>query len=311
MAPIGVVAAMMLMIGIIIFSVAPVFAQSGSAGGSAQSQISYKTAYPKVSADSSSSMTVQSEHHLYKPGDTVKITGSVSSEMRQESESDTVEVRIADAQGMLVASEQAQVNTNGEYSASIQLPSSAEAGTYSAGSKLQVEVSILGLLDAEIVAKLESSTAFVIASESSLTVTAQTDAGAEQEFAVNIASNSTVENVELNQDEKMVTFRVDGEKGTRGVTQVTIPKAMLSGEMMVMIDGQVITPESNEVIVTSNTNTATTFEINYTHSEHDVAVTGTNVVPEFSISMLVMAAAVGSIITVVALARSSNHWFKI
>ena len=73
----------------------------------------------------------------------------------------------------------------------------------------------------------------------------------------------------------MVVFRVEGETGTSGVTQVTIPKAMLSGEMTVMIDGQVVSFESNDVIVVSDTSAETTFEINYAHSEHEMAVTGT------------------------------------
>ena len=287
------------------FLSAPVFAQSGSVEGSAQSQISYKTSYPKVSADaasdSGSSVTVQSEHHLYKPGDTVMITGSVSEEARQEAESDDVTVRLMDAQGMVVADEQATVNNNGEYSASIQLPADAE-GEYSIGSKLEVAASLLGLLDAEIVAQLESSATFVVASSASFTI--ESEEG--EEFEVEIASNSTIRNVEMRQEEKTVAFTVDGETGTKGVTQVTIPKAMLSGEMVVMIDGRAVTSESNDVIVTSDTSVETTFEINYSHSEHEVAVTGTNVTPEFPMTALVMAVAVGSVMAALAVARGKG-----
>jgi hypothetical protein len=306
--------AMHLAVGVVAFSfTVPVFAQSGSVEGSAQSQISYKTAYSKVSADSNNSVTVQAEHHLYAPGDTVQVTGSVSGEMREETESDTVTVRIFDSQGTVVADQEAEVSSNGEYSANVELPASAGQGTYSAKSKLEVEASILGLLDAQIVAKLESTTpaSFVVASESSFEVQAQTGSSsgggsAQQTFNVEIASNSNVDNVALEQDEKMVTFTVEGETGTRGVTQVTIPKAMLSGEMTVMVDGQAVSPDSNEVIVTSNTQTETTFEINYGHSEHEVAVAGTNVVPEFPLSALVMAAGIGSVIASIAIANKKG-----
>jgi hypothetical protein len=81
---------------------------------------------------------------------------------------------------------------------------------------------------------------------------------------------------------------------------------MLSGDMAVMIDGQVVSPESNDVIVTSDTSAETTFEINYSHSEHDVAVTGTTVAPEFPIATIVMAAAVGSIVAAIAIARKKG-----
>lgn len=283
------------------FLLIPASAQSGSAEGNAQSQISYKTSYPKASADADNSVTVQSEHHLYRPGDTVMITGSVSSEMREETESNTVTVRLMDAEGTAVAEQQAQVDSNGEYSASLKLPADAEGG-YSAGSKLEVEASVLGLLDAEVAAKLESSTTFAVADSSSFDIAVE----GEGEFQVEIASNSTVDRVELRQEEKMVLFRVEGDTGTKGVTQVTVPKAMLSGEMTVMIDGQVVTPESNDVIVTSDTSAETTFEINYSHSEHDVAVTGTNVVPEFPVVMLVMAGAVGSTMAALAIVRKKR-----
>ena len=212
-----------------------------------------------------------------------------------------------DMEGTVVAEQQAQANSSGEYSTSVELPADAE-GDYSTRSMLEVEASMLGLLNSEITAKLESSTTmFAVASSSTFDVT--TEGG--EEFQVEIASNSTVDSVELYQEAKMVTFRVDGATGTRGVTQVTVPKAMLSGEMMVMIDGQVVSSESNDVIVTSETSTETTFEINYSHSEHDVAVSGTNVVPEFPLATLVMAGAVGSIMVALAIAKKKGFGIKL
>lgn len=113
-----------------------------------------------------------------------------------------------------------------------------------------------------------------------------------------IVSNSNVDRVELKEEEKKLSFTVEGETGTKGAAEVTIPKAMLSGEMMVFIDGQAVTPESNEVIVKSNTNADVTFEINYSHSEHRVDITGTTVAPEFPISALILAAATGGLVAI-------------
>jgi hypothetical protein len=170
---------------------------------------------------------------------------------------------------------------------------------------------VLGLLDAELVAKLESSSQFVVGTSSSFEVTAEVEGGQEQQFEVEITSNSNVDNVRLNQTEKKVAFTVEGETGTRGVAEVTIPKAMLSGEMVVLIDGQVVTAESNDVIVKSNTETEIIFEINYDHSEHDVEVQGTNVVPEFPVSTVVMAAAIGSIIAAVTFAKKVGFFNRV
>jgi hypothetical protein len=277
-----------------LFAAAPAQAQSG-ASGSAETQIDYRTSYPEASGD----VTVQTEHRLYRPGETVTVTGSVSEEMRQEAQSDTVEVTVMDAGGSVVAEEEATVDSSGRYSATITLSQGAEEGGYSAGSKLQVSASILGLLEADVVARLQSSTDFVVASESSHEVTVDTG----EQFEVAIASNSAVSEVQLEQEQKMVRFTVEGEDGTAGTTQVTIPKAMLSGEMLVMIDGQVVASDSEDVIVTSNTSAETTFEINYHHSEHEIAVTGTNVVPEFPASVVAMAAALGGVSALAAFRR--------
>ena len=83
-----------------------------------------------------------------------------------------------------------------------------------------------------------------------------------------------------------MSFTVEDEIGTRGAAEVTIPKAMLRGEMtmmmmmmmMVLIDGEVVVAaESNDIIVKSNTETDAMFDINYSHSEHTAEVTGTPV----------------------------------
>lgn len=277
-----------------IFAAAPAYAQTG-ASGSADTQIDYRTSYPEASGD----VTVQTEHHLYRPGEAVTVSGSVSEEMRQETESDTVAVTVMDASGSVVAEEEATVDSQGRYSATITLPQGAEEGGYSAGAKLEVSASILGVLEADVVARLQSSTDFVVAAESSHEVTVDTG----EQFEVAIASNSTVSNVQLDQEQKLVRFTVEGETGTTGTTQVTVPKAMLSGEMLVMIDGQVAASDSDDVIVTSNTSTEATFEINYGHSEHEIAVTGTTVAPEFPASVIAMAAALGGVSALAAFKR--------
>jgi len=122
-------------------------------------------------------------------------------------------------------------------------------------------------------------------------------------FEVEITSNSNVGNVEFKQQEKMVSFTVEGETGTQGAAEVTIPKAMLSGDMTVYIDGELVAAESNDVILKSETEADVTFEINYHHSEHTVDVAGTHASPEFPLAALVMAVAVGSIVAAVTITK--------
>jgi hypothetical protein len=176
------------------------------------------------------------------------------------------------------------------------LPDDAELGSYSVNAAIEVEASVLDTLSANVKSKLVTSARFEVVSSNAFSVNAEG-----KDFEVNIASNSTVDNFEFNQGEKKVSFKVEGETGTKGVTQVTLPKELLSGEMVVSIDGRVIAENSNDVIVTSDTSTEMTLEINYPHSEHTIEISGTNVVPEFPISVIVMAAAIGSVIATVTI----------
>jgi hypothetical protein len=272
-------------------------AQDGSAD--AEVTTMYSSSYPQASSDSS--LQVQSQYHIYRPGDTVRIEGSVSQDMREETGADSVVVKVTGAQGQLVADQQATVDSDGRYSAIVALPGDAEQGQYDVGSKIEVSASVLGLLSADVAANLESSAQFMVASSSSFEVESQEG----EQFQVGIASNSDVSDVELDQEAKKVSFTVEGEDGTSGVAEITVPKAMLSGEMVIMIDGQAL--ESGDAIVKSNTNADVTFEINYHHSRHTVDVTGTRVVPEFTVSALVMAAAVASVVGLAAAAARSGR----
>jgi hypothetical protein len=62
--------------------------------------------------------------------------------------------------------------------------------------------------------------------------------------------------------------------------------------MAVFIDGSLVS--NDQVLLKSDTETHTTFEINYSHSIHQIEVTGTNVVPEFpGVITMALVAAIG------------------
>jgi plastocyanin len=268
------------------------------ASAEAKAKTMYKPSYPKMKADSKSSFTVHSEKHLYKPGEQVTVEGEIwSSLLTQVGGANVVTVQVTDNNGTVVTNQNATVNGQGEYTATFTLPSDAKQGAYTIDSKLQVKANLLGTLSADVTAKIESSAKFVVVSPEGFAVNAEGKA-----FTVNIASNSTISNFKFDQGGKKVSFVVKGETGTQGVTQITIPKALLSGQMMVIIDGQAFTPDSDSVIVTSDTDSQMTLEINYHHSEHTVEIAGTSVVPEFPISMVVMAVAISSVVAAVTVA---------
>jgi hypothetical protein len=73
---------------------------------------------------------------------------------------------------------------------------------------------------------------------------------------------------------------------------------------MVLIDGEVVAAESNDIIVKLNTETDAMFEINYSHGEHTVEVTGTPVshTRVFAVSVCNGSAGIRSIVAAAAAA---------
>ena len=97
-------------------------------------------------------------------------------------------------------------------------------------------------------------------------------------YYVDVRSNSTIDNFEFKQSDKLMAFNVTGPPGTTGFCNITMPNNLLRGDpWTVLIDGSPPTPEH---IVTSNT-THTFLYFTYSHSTKTVEIKGTQVIPEF------------------------------
>lgn len=115
---------------------------------------------------------------------------------------------------------------------------------------------------------------------------------------VNLNSSSTISEFELDEESKRLSFRADGEAGSEGRTDISIGR-ILEGPYTVTIDGQA-TADFN---VTNAASGEAMISISYTHSVHDITITGTNVVPEFPVAVV---GAVAGIIGVAALLARSK-----
>ncbi len=267
---------------------------SHASSNESESHGHYKNNYEKISANSDDEFTVQSQKHLYKPGDNVTIQGSIWSDlMTSVGNINTVSIQVKDNDGNVVYDGKVQVDANGDYTTQFQIPSDAKKGAYTVDVNADVSADVLGNLTLETKAALDSSTKFVVASPNSMSVKAEG-----RDFDVQVASNSTnVSDLNFDEQNKKLSFTVQGDTGTKGVTEITIPKSLLSGDLTVMIDGQAMA--QSDVVETANTDTETTLELNYHHSTHQIDIVGTNAVPEFSsVAPLVL---VASVLTVVVI----------
>jgi len=250
---------------------------SASSEMNTESHGNYKMSYEKMNADSENSFTVETDHHIYKPSDQVAIEGSILTNLITTAGGiSSVSIQVTDNGGNIAYSGKSQVNSNGDYSAEFQLPSDAKNGAYTIDVKGDVSTDVLNTLSLKTQTSLESSTKFVVVSPNAFAIKAEG-----KDFNVKIATNSSsVTNMKFDEQEKKLSFTVQGETGTKGVTEVAIPKSLLSGNLTVMMDGQVMSQSS--VIEKADTNDEVTLELNYHHSTHQIDIVGTNTVPEFS-----------------------------
>ncbi len=205
----------------------------------------------------------------------------------------TVSIQVKDNDGNVVYDGKGQVDASGAYTAQFQLPADSKQGAYRIDATADVSSDVLGTLGLKEKGGLVSTTKIVVVSPNSMSVKAEG-----HDFDVQVASNSTsVGNLNFDEQNKKLSFTVQGDAGTKGVTEVTIPKSLLSGDLTVIIDGQAMA--QSDVVETANTDTDTTLELNYHHSTHQIDIVGTNAVPEFSsLASLVL---VASILAVVVL----------
>jgi predicted secreted protein with PEFG-CTERM motif len=296
---------------------------SNNIGINTSVQASYKSFHKKLNPDSNDFVTVQTEREIYKPSEQVKIYGSIWDGMFQEVGgaaylatvpvssagsnimTELVVVKVKDGNGFVISNKEAQVNNNGDYVVSVNLPQD-DKGTYTVESAIETKQGLLSTLDASAKAKLNSVTNFVVTNPTDFVVPTR-----DGNFKVEVTSNSTVTNFAFKPEDKKISFDVQGETGTKGITDITIPKAVLSGEIQVLIDGNVQPYNLDNVIFTSDT-AETTLEINYHHSTHTIDVIGTQAavgsqtVPEFS-SMASIVLAI-STISIIALSTKIRHF---
>ena len=105
-------------------------------------------------------------------------------------------------------------------------------------------------------------------------------------YNVDVISNSTVSGFHFNPSEgAFLGFNVTGEDGTAGFCRVTIPKPLLwvqDGQWSVLVGGE---PVNYTIIPDEN---CTYLYFMYNHTTKRVIIQGTNVIPEFSLNILLL-----------------------
>ena len=96
-------------------------------------------------------------------------------------------------------------------------------------------------------------------------------------FSSSFISNSTVSAFSFLQAGRRIAFGTIGPANTTGYFNLTVPRSLLSGPWMIMIDG---TDATSGATIAEN-QTCTSIYLTYSHSAHSVQIIGTSVVAEY------------------------------
>jgi hypothetical protein len=120
-------------------------------------------------------------------------------------------------------------------------------------------------------------------------------------ISVAIKSNSTISDFHFNHPEKKISFDVIGNYGTTGHCNVAIPCDFLIGDLAVLKDGIALRIDRDYELSTNATHH--TFDLIYPHSTHEIAITGTQVIPEFPYYQSIMLVAIAFSLLMILLRR--------
>lgn len=118
-----------------------------------------------------------------------------------------------------------------------------------------------------------------------------------KQYNVTLQSTSSITSFRFLGDQRKVVFNVN-EESTNGFTLVAV-KQVLGGPFTASIDGQ-LSSSMNFRVLEDKVNGTEFLRVSYTHGPHDIAIVGTNVIPEFpSTSVLLSTSLVTAIITII------------
>ncbi len=116
---------------------------------------------------------------------------------------------------------------------------------------------------------------------------------------IKIETSSKISNFKFSEEEKKISFRVEGTTGTKGVAMIPLHN-VLAGPYTVTIDGQ---PTDEFMVIEDKTTGEHIMQLSYSHSVHDVAISGASVVPEFPVSLISILSVLVGIIAIVSRTR--------
>jgi hypothetical protein len=112
-------------------------------------------------------------------------------------------------------------------------------------------------------------------------------------FPASLASNSTVSAFVFDQPHKRILYNVTSPADSTGYFNLSISKALLSGEWTILVDG---TDYTAKAMIMQN-QTYTSIYLTYNNSSHHVQINGTRVIPEYPFTSTALLAMLLALLT--------------
>ena len=126
-----------------------------------------------------------------------------------------------------------------------------------------------------------------------------------KQYNVTLQSTSSITSFRFLGDQRKVVFNVN-EESTSGFTLVAM-KQVLEGPYTASIDGRLSSIDFG--VLDDKVNGTEFLRVSYTHGPHDIAIVGTNMIPEFpSTSLLLSSSSVTAIITIIGRILGKDRW---
>ena len=115
-------------------------------------------------------------------------------------------------------------------------------------------------------------------------------------FNISVKTDSTISNFTFDKSNKTITFEVEGDPGTTGFFNLTLPIVLLGGPYTVRIDDTTVLEDYDA----PTTGTNAFIYCAYNHSSYTIEIEGTTVIPEFAtLTVLLLFSIAASLATIV------------
>lgn len=121
------------------------------------------------------------------------------------------------------------------------------------------------------------------------------------QYSMELKTNSRISEASFYPQNKSISIELEGVQNATSSAEFIIPKELLSGPFLVILDDKTV--QTDNSIEISENQTYSIIKVGYDHALHKITIQGTTAVPEFSVSGMALSIEVAGLIAFLAYRR--------